>query len=40
MRQRNSVVHRGQREVGQQGLDSFLSSITETCFLLENRKTS
>lgn len=37
--QRNSVVHRGQREVDQQELVSFLASITETCFLLENRKT-
>ena len=37
--QRNSVVHRGQRDVSQQELDSLLSSITETCFLLESQKT-
>lgn len=40
VRQRNSVVHGEQRDVDPQELDSFLSSITETSFLLDNRMTS
>lgn len=35
---RNAVVHRGQRDVDQEELESFLASITETCLLLDNQK--
>jgi hypothetical protein len=34
--QRNNVVHHGQRDVRQERLDTFLSSINRVCFLLED----
>ncbi len=38
--QRHALMHRGQRDVDEQELVSFLASITETYFSLENQKTS